>query len=84
MTTAATALLTGAGIGDTLLDHAFLAELAQRHTHVRLSVWPQSEHELPLTASDRCVAAIRQLRDPSCRGPRPAFDGGDGRGTGQE
>lgn len=73
-----------AGAGDTLLDHAFLAELAERHPHVRLSVWPQSEHELPLTASDRCVTAIRQLRDRVVPAPRPAFDRGDVPGTGQE
>lgn len=73
-----------AGAGDTLLDHGFLNELAERHTHVRLSVWPHGEHELPLTASDHCVAAIRQLRDRVAPRATPAFGRGDAPGTGQE
>ena len=72
-----------AGASDTLVDHGFLGALAERHPHVRLSVWQHSEHELPLTAPDRCVAAIRQLRDLVGRTATPAFDRGDGPGTGQ-
>lgn len=72
-----------AGARDPLLDHGFLEELAERHAHVQLSVWPQSEHELPLTASDRCVAVINQLRDRVLSGATPAFERGEAPGTGQ-
>ena len=72
-----------AGARDSLLDHGFLGALAERHPHLRLSVWPQAEHELPLTAPDRCVATIRQLRELVGASATTAFDRGDGPGTGQ-
>lgn len=51
-----------AGADDHLLDCTFLHELSERYSHVNLSVWPEAEHELPLTHPAECVAEIEQLR----------------------
>lgn len=51
-----------AGERDSVLDHGFLAEIAQSHPHVRLSAWPRGEHELPLTHPTACVTALKEMR----------------------
>jgi pimeloyl-ACP methyl ester carboxylesterase len=73
-----------AGAGDTLLDHRFLRELADRHGHVHLSVWEGSEHELPLTAPSRCVELLRGLRAELASRADRAFGPVGGTGTRQE
>ena len=51
-----------AGADDELVDRQFLRRLAERHPHVSLEVWPDAEHELPLTHPAACVAEIERLR----------------------
>lgn len=51
-----------AGEQDSVLDHGFLAEIAEGHAHVRLSAWPHAKHEVPLTHPTACVAAIKEMR----------------------
>ena len=51
-----------AGSDDDLVDRAFLHDMSERHPHLSLSVWPDAEHELPLTHAAACVAEIEQLR----------------------
>lgn len=48
-----------AGEDDPVVDLAFVRELAARYPNIQLEIWPGS-HDLPLSASDRCVAAIRE------------------------
>ena len=51
-----------AGAHDGLADRAFLGALSERHPQVSLSVWPDAEHELPLTHPGACLAEIQRLR----------------------
>lgn len=51
-----------AGAGDDLVDRHFLRQLAERHPHVTFEVWPDAEHELPLTQPEACVGEIERLR----------------------
>ena len=52
-----------AGSADTIMDHDLLLEIAARHDHVRLSVWPGAEHELPLTHAVACVGEVERMRN---------------------
>lgn len=54
-----------AGADDVLVDRHFLRQLAERHHRVTLEVWPDAEHELPLTHPAACVAEIERLRADS-------------------
>jgi pimeloyl-ACP methyl ester carboxylesterase len=58
-----------AGERDSVVDLAFLRELASRHPHIRLELWPGA-HDLPLTAPQRCIDALRALARP---GAAPAL-----------
>ncbi|MDP9453937.1 MAG: alpha/beta hydrolase [Actinomycetota bacterium] len=58
-----------AGTDDDVVDPAFLRQMSESHAHVSLSVWPNAEHELPLTHPAACVAEIEQLRASLLRGP---------------
>ena len=58
-----------AGTGDGLVDRAFLRDLSERHPHLSLSVWPEAEHELPLTHPAACVSEIERLRASVLRRP---------------
>ena len=49
-----------AGESDAVVDREFLRELAERHRLLRLAIWPGG-HDLPLTAAQRCVDAVRAL-----------------------
>jgi pimeloyl-ACP methyl ester carboxylesterase len=49
-----------AGERDRVVDARFLRELATRHPQLQLELWPGG-HDLPLSAPERCVAAIQQL-----------------------
>lgn len=51
-----------AGADDDLVDREFLRQLSQRHPHVSLEVWPDAEHELPLTHPVACVGEVERLR----------------------
>ncbi len=51
-----------AGGADSIMDHEFLHEIATEHAHVRLSVWPDGQHELPLTHAEACLGQIEQMR----------------------
>ncbi|MDP9420878.1 MAG: hypothetical protein M3P53_12165 [Actinomycetota bacterium] len=52
-----------------VVDLAFLRHVAEAHAHVSLAVWPDAEHELPLTHPVACVPEIEQLRASLMRGP---------------
>lgn len=58
-----------AGADDDVVDPAFLRQMSESHAHVSLSVWPDAEHELPLTHPAACVAEIEQLRVSLLREP---------------
>lgn len=58
-----------AGSDDDLVDCAFLHDMSERHPHLSLSVWPDAEHELPLTHAVACVAEIEQSRASLMRRP---------------
>ncbi len=51
-----------AGAQDAVIDRDFLHDLAGEFAHVELSVWPEAEHELPLTHPARCVREIEHMR----------------------
>jgi pimeloyl-ACP methyl ester carboxylesterase len=50
-----------AGADDDTLDLGFLEDLARRHPHVSLTVWPSAGHHLPLTHPEACLADIRAV-----------------------
>lgn len=50
---------------DQVPDPRVLADLAERHTNVSLSVLPFGDHRLPLTHPDGCLAAIDRFRGES-------------------
>ncbi len=52
-----------AGGADSIMDHDLLHQVTARHAHVRLSVWPGGQHELPLTDTVACVGEIRRMRE---------------------
>ncbi len=52
-----------AGSADDILDHDFLHEIATKHAHVRLSVWPDGKHELPLTNAEACRGEVERTRE---------------------
>ena len=58
-----------AGTDDDLVDRPFLRRLSERHPHLSLSVWPEAEHELPLTHPAACVTEIERLRASVLRRP---------------
>ena len=51
-----------AGDQDRIVDRDFLAELANGHDNVELSLWPKTGHEVPLTHPEDCLRAIEQMR----------------------
>ena len=52
-----------AGSADDIMDHDFLHEIARKHAHVRLSVWPDGHHELPLTHAEACLGQVERMRE---------------------
>ena len=58
-----------AGSNDHLVDRPFLRQLSERHPKLSLSIWPEAEHELPLTHPAACVTEIEQLRASLSRRP---------------
>jgi pimeloyl-ACP methyl ester carboxylesterase len=51
-------ILLVAGTHDRYLDLGFQRELADRHPHVSLRLWPGEGHDLPRTQPEQCLSAI--------------------------
>ncbi|HEV2811492.1 MAG TPA: hypothetical protein VGV93_13975, partial [Acidimicrobiales bacterium] len=58
-----------AGSDDHLVDQPFLWRLSEHHANLSLSIWPEAEHELPLTHPAACVTEIERLRASLLRRP---------------
>jgi pimeloyl-ACP methyl ester carboxylesterase len=48
-----------AGDADRVVDHEFLAELADQHAHVTAETWP-GDHHLPLRQPERCSTLLER------------------------
>lgn len=60
------------GVRDGVADLPYLHELAASRSHVSLAVWPQGDHDLPLTDPERCLEAILSVLPETAAGhPSP-------------